>query len=278
MPGLAKIRNWIIRIIPLLFLAANSAQAEEAIPFLRTLEPYKPIYLLNSWFLDNEGEKQGYDNREVVLQFGFKKQLLGVLYFGFTYKAFWQIYDLGNSRPFREQDYNPELFLEFTGTWGIDVIRLGLAEHESNGEKQSYTQEGKRINYSRTWDRSYLYLWQNLSDYFALGCKAWVVTSSRSDEYRAFYDDNPDIQYYLGSGELYAVFGRYPAVLTLMLRRGWLDETETYKIEGRLPLDRLFDMDGSGHDIYFQYFNGYGDSLIDYNRRVTRFALGVSFR
>jgi phospholipase A1 len=261
-----------------LVLISPFSKAEEYTPLFHSLESYKPIYILTSWFLNGEGEEQDYDERELLIQFSFRKQFYKALYVGFTYKGFWQIYDVDDSRPFREQNYNPEAFLEFIDLWEMDVFRLGLAEHESNGEKERYDEQLGVVNYSRTWDRSYLYVWENFGDYFGLGLKTWVIVSSRSTEFQAYYNDNADMQQYMGSGELYASLGRYPAVLTVMFRKGWMEGTETTKIEARMPVHYIIDMEDAGYDIYLQYFSGYGDSLIDYNRKVTRIALGVAFR
>ncbi len=264
-------------ILLLLVLVAPLVKAEPT-PFFHKWKPYKPIFVLTSWFLNGEGEEQEYDDRELLLQFSFKKQLYKALHFGFTYKGFWQIYDRDNSRPFREQNYNPEGFLEFTDLWGVDIFRWGLLEHESNGEKQRYDEKLGTVNYSRTWDRSYIYLWENLGEYFGMGLKAWIVISSKDEDLQAYYNDNADMQQYMGRGELYASVGSYPTVLTFMFRRGWKEGTETCRIEARLPIYHIFDMEDSGYDIYLLYFSGYGDSLIDYNRKINRVALGVSFR
>ena len=268
------------RIILTIFLIMHVTTAiaqEPPEPFLKTLEPHKPIYIMNSWFLNSEGSEQGYDDREALIQFSFKKRLFWMLYFGYSHKAFWQIYDLENSRPFREQNYNPEAFLEFPDTWGFEMLRLGLAEHESNGEKKRYDEETE-INYSRTWDRSYVYAWKNITAYLGLGIKMWVVTSPKTEEYSAFYDDNADMQQYMGSGELYLTLGDSLFNLAFTFRRGWKGDTDTYWVDGRMPIHYLFDSEDLGVDFYTRYFCGYGESLIDYNRKVTKFAFGVSFR
>jgi phospholipase A1/A2 len=260
-----------------LLLAGVLSAKELPEPFLKTLETHKPIYIANSWFLNGEGGEQGYDDREVLVQFSFKKNLFWNLYFGYSHRAFLQIYDLENSRSFREQNYNPEAFLEFEELWGMDQLRLGLSEHESNGEKKRVNGE-EEINYSRTWDRSYLYLWKNLGQNLGMGLKLWVVTSPKTEEYSAFYDDNADMQQYMGSGEVYLKLGDPLMNLSLMFRRGWKEETETYLVEGLLPIHYLLGLEDMGVDLYVRYFNGFGESLIDYNRRILRFALGVSFR
>ncbi len=261
-----------------LFLTSPLKAQEEFQPFLKTLEPYKRIGILNSWFLNREGSDQGYENYELLIQFSFKKQIYENLFFAYSHKSFWQIYDQGNSRPFRENDYNPEAFLEFENLFNIDSLRVGLAEHESNGEKQHYDSEGNPVNNSRTWNRTYLFIMQNMGDIVRLGLKTWVVTDQNNDEYGSFGEDNADIQQYLGSGEIYLELGRRPFYLALMLRRGWREGTETFRVEGWIPLHYLFFDKDTGIDLYLQGFSGYGDSLIDYNRKVERFAIGFSFR
>lgn len=247
-------------------------------PFIQTLSPYKPIYVTHSWFLNGEGSDEGYLDQELLLHFSFKRVIYGNLFFAYTHKAFWQIYDHGNSRPFREHNYNPELFLEWEQLWRIDDLRLGLMEHESNGEKLRYEADAAPVNRSRTWNRTYLYAQKSVFPSLKLGLKLWTVTDSDDPDEASFIVDNSDIQQYLGSGEVYIEFGRDPSFLSIMLRRGWQEETETIRAAGRIPLNLLFRCEDKGIDLFAQVFVGYGDSLIDYNRRVTRFSAGVSFR
>jgi len=268
-------------LIPLavFFIVTSHVKAQEEFqPFLKTLEPYKRIGILNSWFLNEEGSDQGYENDELLIQFSFKKQIYKNLFFAYSHKSFWQIYDQNNSRPFRENDYNPEAFLEFEDFLRIDTLRLGLTEHESNGEKLHYDSEGNPVNNSRTWNRTYLYAMRDIGEIVRFGLKVWIVTDQDNDEYGSFREDNSDIQQYLGSGEIYLEMGRRPLYLALMLRRGWRDGTETFKIEGWIPLQYLFFDKDKGIDLYLQGFSGYGDSLLDYNRKIERFAIGFSFR
>ncbi len=251
---------------------------DRSAPFLHTLEPYKPIYILNSWFLDNEGSDQGYRDDELVLQFSFKRLLWGNLYFAYSHTAFWQLADLQNSRAFRETNYNPEIFLDFPDLWMLDHVRLGLAEHESNGEKQQFDDEANPINFSRTWNRAYLFMQKEMARYLGLGMKVWIVSDRKENDWISFYDDNADIQQYMGSGEIYIDIGRGPTTLSLMLRHGWKEGTETIRVEGRIPLYGLYSETDNGLDLFLQYFSGFGNCLIDYDRRVNRFAVGLSFR
>ncbi len=246
--------------------------------FLQTLEPYKPIYLTSTWFMNGEGSDIGYLDQELFLRFSFKRSIFWNLHFGYSHKAFWQIYDEGNSRPFREHNYNPELFLEWDRVWQIDHIRLGLIEHESNGEKLRYADDASPVNYSRTWNRTYLYARKSVLPVLDLGLKLWVVTDSEDPDDGSFVVDNYDIQQFMGSGEFYIELGKSPSILSVMLRQGWRKGTETIQLDGRIPLQILTGGKDQRIDIFVQIFSGYGDTLIDYDRKITRFSVGVAFR
>ncbi len=246
--------------------------------FLQGMESYKPIYVVSTWFLGGEGSDKDYMDQELLMAFSFKREIYWNLYFAYSHKAFWQIYDHQKSRPFREHNYNPELFLVWNDLLTFDRVRLGLIEHESNGEQLRYDKNGKPINYSRTWNRSYVYARKSVHSLVHLGLKLWIVTDSEDPEDGSFIVDNSDIEQYMGTGEFYAELGRFPSVISIMFRQGWREETETIQVDGRLPLHILTGWEDDGIDFFVQWFSGYGDSLIDYNRRVTRFSAGVAFR
>lgn len=247
-------------------------------PFLQSLEPYKPITVLNTWFLGGEGADQGYLDQELKLTFSFKRHIHWNLYFAYSHKAFWQIYDAGNSRPFREHNYNPEFFLEWDNELRFDHIRLGLIEHESNGEKLRYSATADPVNFSRTWNRVYVYGRKSVHSLVNLGIKFWIVTDSDDPEDGSFIVDNSDIQQYMGNGEFYAELGRSPYIISVMLRQGWKSGTETIQLDGRFPLSELTGWTDKGIDVFVQLFAGYGDSLIDYDRKIKRLSFGVAFR
>lgn len=246
--------------------------------FLQSLETYKPITVLHSIFPGQEGSEQGYQDRELLLTFSFKRLIYWNLYFAYSHKAYWQIYDYENSRPFREHNYNPELFLEWDDVLRFDHWRLGLIEHESNGEKLRYDSNGNPVNYSRTWNRVYVYTRKSVHPWVTLGLKYWIVTDSDDPEAGSYIVDNSDIQQYMGSCEFYAELGKFPSVISIMLRQGWKSNTETIRVDGRLPLSALTGWEDKGVDLFVQCFSGYGDNLIDYDRRINRFSIGVAFR
>jgi phospholipase A1 len=190
---------------------------------------------------------------------------------GYTQKSFWQIYDQQHSRPFRESNYNPELFVDCPSlAWLPDEmgLRSGV-EHESNGQS---------VALSRSWSRAYLWPRYQVNESFEAQLKLWYrfPEKRKRDALDAVGDDNPDIEDYLGYGELYLLAGE-PAGhhAQLMVRKGVRDESGTYEINGFF---RLTDPStGGGVSLMLQYFSGYGESLIDYNHRVQKVGLGVAF-
>lgn len=92
----------------------------------------------------------------------------------------------------------------------------------------------------------------------------------KTDPYQASGDDNPNIEDYVGNAEFIGVYGVDEHRFTLTLRsnlqdidRGSAELTWSYPIVGNLRL-------------YTQYFNGYGESLIDYNYHNQRIGIGIS--
>ena len=95
--------------------------------------------------------------------------------------------------------------------------------------------------------------------------KPWVRLGSK-------IDDNPDIENFVGRGELALTYDmgrqRFTAIGRNSLRFG-------NKNRGSLQLNWSFPIlkNFSGQ---LQFFDGYGESLIDYNHRQTTIGLGVS--
>lgn len=202
---------------------------------------------------------------EFVFQFSAKHQLLGTsLYFGYTQESFFQLYNGEDSRPFRETNYNPELFYRWQPQWAR-LPKLGMdfgLEHESNG---------RTLPRSRSWNRLYtaFFLPRGKSLYYL---KGWyrIPERERRDPTDAGGDDNPDIQDFLGYGELHYTrqIGNQQQ-LAVMLRGNPATGKGALSATWSLPND-------SGNFFYaLRFFHGYGESLIDYDRSVTRLSVGI---
>ncbi len=240
--------------------------------------PHRPNYFLplkysnspnNTPFQDQFIQPDlGLDSLEAELQLSFKiKGMEGVfghdnldLWFGYTITSFWQSYNDTISSPFRETNYEPEAILTFRTNYDIAgfrgrFINLGMV-HQSNGRGEGL---------SRSWNRVYAQFGFE-RDNLALLFRPWYRLPESDDE-----DDNPDIEDYLGHGDLQVVYRKGRNAYSLLLRNNF-KRTDNH---GALKLNWSFPLYGRLKG-YVQYFNGYGESLIDYNHRQQSFGVGVS--
>jgi phospholipase A1 len=209
---------------------------------------------------------QELDPVETELQLSFKiKAMEGMfgydnadLWFGYTITSFWQAYNSTISSPFRESDYSPEAMLVFRTDYEIAGLRgrfLNIgALHQSNGRSEGL---------SRSWNRIYAQFGFE-RDNLALLIRPWYRIPESAGN-----DDNPDIEDYLGHGDLTAVYRDERNAYSVLLRKNF--ETGY----GAMELNWSFPLVGRLKG-YVRYFNGYGESLIDYNHSQQTFGFGVS--
>lgn len=224
-------------------------------------EPYTQVF---------DGEK--IDNAEAKLQISLKVPLNendlmvrgDAVYFGFTLKAFWQVYNHNISAPFRETNYRPEIFYLMPITSNLVDADTALAvgfEHESNGRSQQL---------SRSWNRIYLNYYYARENYL-ISFRPWyrLPEKQKQESLQPSGDDNPDIYKYMGYFELMGTWEQNDYEFSLMLRNNL--NSPNY---GAVQLDGSFPLWGRLRGVV-QYFNGYGESLIDYNHRNERIGIGI---
>ena len=245
------------------------------------ITPHKPNYVLpivtssginKSAYSTLDGFEENLEDNEAKFQLSLKVPLntssLLVdgdgLYMGFTLQAWWQIYANGISKPFRETNYQPELFYLAPTAWKpFDIntsVVLGI-EHQSNGRAQ---------NLSRSWNRVYanfLFAKNN----FVLSVKPWyrLEEDEKEFEFDPNGDDNPDIEDFMGNFELGMVY-KYEKY-----EFGFLGRQNFSTNRGGAELNFSFPLYGTLRG-YVTAFNGYGESLIDYNHHQTRLGIGIS--
>ncbi len=202
---------------------------------------------------------------EVAFQLSFKAKLwqdvFGQdidLWFAYTQRSFWQLYNFDDSSPFRETNYEPEILFNVRTRFDVlglkaRFIQVGL-NHQSNGQAEPL---------SRSWNR----LVANVGlerGRFSLLLKGWFHFPESVE-----VDDNPGIDSYMGYGEVWAHYFLKRHRLSVMLRDN-LDFRENrgaVQVEWGFPL--FANLGG-----YVQYFLGYGESLLDYDHRVHRIGVG----
>lgn len=236
-------------------------------PFLTNLSAYEPIYAVYG-----PGT-----NSDARIQISFKYQLFGTrraeglprswrdgLHFAYTQRMFW---DLGaNSSPFRNIDYQPELFYltpSATMANGISVSAQGGIRHESNGR-------------DGTASRSVNSLYVAPMAAIALGDGYRLSVAPRFSLFVGSRSDNPDIRRYRGNTGLFVEVGADDGLrLSTSTRFNFGTGKGALSADLSYPLPRLL---GGGPDLFLfgQSFVGYGENLLDYDRRTTRFRIGVA--
>ena len=250
----------------------EETEATEEMRFVIT--PYKPNYLIVGYnptvntapfeeaFPDEDID---FNAAEVKFQISFMFPIVqniyrknGDLLFAFTSRSFWQLFNEDLSAPFRETNYEPEFFFRFDTDWNV----LGLTNrlltfgynHQSNGRNRPLSRSWNRLFASFVLERGQ----------FALVFKPWIVIGD--------IDDNADIADYLGNYELRFAYKLKRHTFTLMSRNQLQSgfQKGAFQFDWSMPLYRRL-------RLYTQYFNGYGESLIDYNYFNNTLGLGLSF-
>jgi phospholipase A1 len=207
----------------------------------------------------------GWDDLEAKFQLSFKFKLadledsLGAsLWAGYTQQSYWQVYNAEESRPFRETNYEPELMLAFhpdREVLGLDwrLMNFGLV-HQSNGRAELL---------SRSWNRVYAQAGFEKGG-FALLARGWLRFSESAGE-----DDNPDIEDYLGHGDLVLSYVAGNHHVSLLGRYAYDTGHGAVEASWSFPLSRRV----RG---YVQVFSGYGEQMLDYNWKQTTVGVGIS--
>jgi phospholipase A1 len=264
------------------FLTEKINNERDANRNLFSLVQHRQNYLLpisystgpNPITLDGIGEEK-IDRFEAKYQISVKTPLwlqpddLSGVYFGFTAVSFWQLYNDETSKPFRETNYQPEVFYQFNSDLSLagykfNLLRIGL-NHMSNG------QSGLK---SRSWNRitaTALFSDENTAYYI----RTWLrlPEDDKTSRLDPLGDDNPDINDYYGRIELGFGYRLGSLDITSSIRNNlsFDDNRSGIEINITYPFNKRY-------DLLIQYFNGYGDSLIDYNRHQQRFSVGMQIR
>ncbi|RQW25507.1 phospholipase [Rhodobacteraceae bacterium CH30] len=248
------------------------------------IKPYQPMYILPlSWRKNTNNDpcspnplncsrrgSQDYDRLETKIQLSFKTKLwqdiLGSdvdLWGAYTQQSFWQSYDGRNSSPFRESDYQPELWATFPLNTGPDWLKLRMvnlgAVHQSNGETDPL---------SRSWNRLYASFGLSSGDLSVVVKPWWRIPESASG------DNNPDISDFVGRMETVAVYPWQGNVFSLTWRNNLKFGSSTPN-RSFFQFEWAFPISGNLHG-YVQAFNGWGDSLQNYNFHNQGIGLGIS--
>ncbi len=246
-------------------------------PFVITA--HKPNYVLPATYMarpntapytDLQGDLQHWEVKfQLSLKFQVASGVLGSgsrVFFAYTNQSYWQAYNKRFSSPFRETNHEPEAFVVIPQRWSLyglraRVVALGI-NHQSNGRP------GRQ---SRSWNRLFGTLILERGS-MVLSLRSWYRLPEPKKETPddPLGDDNPDILDYMGRGELRLVRKLGRNTVSVMLRNNLNEDNR-----GAVELGWSFPL-GRRLKGYVQYFDGYGESLIDYDARIRRIGVGVA--
>ncbi len=221
------------------------------------LQTYNPMYVI---FGRTEGETTA------KFQLSFKYRLfdergpigglwapLSKFYFGYTQTSLWNLSE--ESKPFRDTTYSPNFFYYDPSLWASPDGRHSFGaeggfQHASNGQGGADSRSINILYVKPSWrwfvdDRHYV----------VVAPKLWSYLDK---------SDNPDIQKYYGYFDLNVRAGRVDSLLVSANYRKGTSTMGAVQVDLSYPIRRPFFANAGGF-LYAQYFDGYGESLLDYN-------------
>lgn len=194
------------------------------------------------------------------------------LFLGYTQKSLWHLYD--QSSPFYETNYNPEGFLLFENKNNIfndadfgfvDYIQLSPISHLSNG-RDGVDSRSTNMYYGEI--------------QLSYGTKYNIGTNIKVNGYYDIAEENEDYNDYKKYYEAIVFFKvrsknvQYLDKETLQVRfsgtpwgKGFYEVTGSFRVVTSVFQPRF----------YIQYFDGYNEFMIDYNKKSRVVRAGLAF-
>ena len=177
----------------------------------------------------------------------------------YTQKAFWNVFE--NSLPMHDINFNPGIGIGrpfFIENRYVGKLTL-LLEHESNGKDGPL---------SRSWNKVSLGGSALINEWLMVHSKFWIPIVDGMN--------NKDIIRYSGLWQTgfvaYTPNKKLSLGVTLVKRAGW-------NLNFNTIVDFIWRVsDKTNLNLLLQYYNGFGENMIDYNKLHSRLRLGIVFR
>lgn len=229
--------------------------------------PYFGLYKDNYFTVGTSiGQTPSRTNSDVKFQISLAIRLTNAvlpwktyLYLFYTQKTFWNVFE--NSLPMRDMNFNPGL------GWCKPFFSKGrylgkmtlILEHESNG---------KDGDASRSWNKISLAGSAVVNDWLMVHAKYWIPIVDSGN--------NRDILRYSGIFQygftLSSRDKRWQGGVTLIKRAGKFFNYNTI-LEASWRVSKKANL-----NLFAQYYNGYGENMLDYNQFHSRLRVGLVFK
>lgn len=209
------------------------------------------------------GQRPSRTNSDVKFQISIAQRLTkttlpgnSFIFLMYTQKTFWNIFQ--ESMPMRDLNFNPGI------GWSFPFFSKGryagkatiLIEHESNGRDSIQSRSWNRITFSGS---------TIIDRWLMVHAKFWIPIING--------ENNRDILRYCGICQGGVVVTtpdkKFGWALTLVKRMGWNFNFNTiFEFNWRIHKK-------SNQYLFVQYYNGYGENLLDYNQFHSRLRAGI---
>lgn len=227
-------------------------------------QPYFGLYKDNYFIFGPAiGPKITKANTNIKFQISIAQRLTNAtlpwgtyLYLFYSQKCFWNI--LENSMPMTDLNFNPGIGLTkplFVKNRYVGKLSL-ILEHESNGRDSTE---------SRSWNKVSLAANIIIDPNLMVAGKVWIPIIDGMH--------NKDILDYCGIYQVGTSYisnnKRWNASVVLVKRRGWnLNYNTIFELAWKLS-------NSQNQYLFLQYYNGYGEGLLDYNKFHSQLRVGI---
>lgn len=237
----------------------------------KILLPYEDNYFLYSFsnrnFYNNKDMKKDEVKFKISVAVPIWKGVIGdnsLLGFSYTQHSYFQLSNSEKSRPFRETNYEPQLFLgwktnyQLPFDWQLSEVETGV-NHLSNGRDND---EKKSLSINRAYVRTSFE-----KENWLIDLKTYMPINQKEDKERRI---NGKITNYIGFFDLTVGYKlSNEQSIKVLSRYNWKTSRGAFEVSYHHKLSKYI-------SFYTQYYQGYGESLIDYDRNIKRFGIGLS--
>jgi phospholipase A1/A2 len=232
--------------------------------FAAAYSPYEPNYI-SAGSVGPSNARFQVSLKFRVFNPNTRTPMLEKLYLSYSQTSIWDL--SSKSKPFRDSSYRPSVFFldEEIQQWPWRGSRLGLQggfEHESNGKDGANS-------------RSLNILFVKPTLTFPLRGDYFISLAPKFFAYQN-KDENPDIPDYRGYADLQVKWGETDGFqMAALFRQGNTAARHSVLMDLSYPLKRPTFGNLGGY-LHVQIFDGYGESLIEYNQKSrTQFRIGL---
>ena len=227
-------------------------------------QPYFGLYKDNYFIFGPPlGPKANKHNTNIKIQISVAQRLTNAtlpwgtyLYLFYSQKCFWNV--LENSMPMTDLNFNPGIGLTkplFVKNRYVGKVSL-IVEHESNGRDSIW---------SRSWNKVSLAANIIIDPNLSVAGKVWIPIVDG--------ENNRDILRYSGiyqmSVQAMSNNRKFSGALTLVKRKGW-------NLNYNTILELAYRFSKQSNQFFFlQYYNGYGEGLLDYKVWKSQVRVGI---